>query len=242
MSAPEPVVQAPPAAPPQYSPDGKWYWDGGQWTPVAAPPQPSLTTEAPSATVTGDHLLPAPGSPLDPRPLWNRLFATRRRTVALLAAILLLGVGGTVLTSRGGSGSANGGSGDSAAEALQVGSHQWCAALLIRDLDYANQQTSLSEYYAKIAPMLSVLTSRDVMGSTMASLTNSQSTGAVGSVSDEYATSMGVVIRNLVGLARQMPTVNMQYVHSQARIACDADSRLTGHPASDSSDTSTSPT
>ena len=28
---------APPPAPPQYSPDGKWWWDGQRWVPTAPP-------------------------------------------------------------------------------------------------------------------------------------------------------------------------------------------------------------
>ena len=34
-------------ATPQYSPDGRWWWDGQQWTPVPeAPPEASLTGRA----------------------------------------------------------------------------------------------------------------------------------------------------------------------------------------------------
>lgn len=29
--------QNPPTAPPQYSPDGRWWWDGSQWVPVPRP-------------------------------------------------------------------------------------------------------------------------------------------------------------------------------------------------------------
>jgi hypothetical protein len=29
-----------PPAPAQMSPDGRWWWDGQQWTPVVAPPPP----------------------------------------------------------------------------------------------------------------------------------------------------------------------------------------------------------
>lgn len=270
---PQPAVQAP-VAPVQYSPDGRWLWNGGSWTPVVSSPQPgapvSATMEAVSSvstpTVTEHHapsadgtlprqeprtlgrgqsgmfhLLPAPGSPLDPRPLLSHMSTTKRRAVAVVAAVVMLVLVGGALATSLGSGSSSASSDSASAESSQVGTHQWCAALLIRDLDYANQQTSLSEYYAKIAPMLSVLTS-SVMGNTMASLANNQQSGAVGQVSDEYAGAMRGVIQNIGSLAQQMPTVSMEYVHARARIGCDADTRLTGHPASDSSDASVPPT
>lgn len=36
------AAPGPPSAPPQYSPDGRWWWNGQRWQPVAAAPRGSL--------------------------------------------------------------------------------------------------------------------------------------------------------------------------------------------------------
>jgi hypothetical protein len=44
-------IAQPAAAPPQLSPDGKWWWDGRQWLPVPAPPAPALPPTPPVGSV-----------------------------------------------------------------------------------------------------------------------------------------------------------------------------------------------
>lgn len=65
------VVQQPPSAPPQWSADGQWWWDGAQWRPrgtyippAPTPPQPwyapPITSYAPAPLA---YPPPAPGYP-----------------------------------------------------------------------------------------------------------------------------------------------------------------------------------
>ena len=51
-----PEQTAPGAAPPQYSPDGRWFFNGQQWVPVAMPPfsRKSKSTAAILAILLGD--------------------------------------------------------------------------------------------------------------------------------------------------------------------------------------------
>jgi hypothetical protein len=41
------------AAPPQYSPDGRWWWNGQEWVPVAAQKQGRSTVKIVLAVVAG---------------------------------------------------------------------------------------------------------------------------------------------------------------------------------------------
>ncbi|SRR6266852_194627 len=60
-------MQQPPGAPPQWSADGQWWWDGTQWQPRSAvmpatPAQPGYVPPPPG------YWMPPPPSPLAPSP------------------------------------------------------------------------------------------------------------------------------------------------------------------------------
>ena len=43
---PSPRQEMGSAAPPQFSPDGRWWWDGSQWIPAPMPQMPPATTSS----------------------------------------------------------------------------------------------------------------------------------------------------------------------------------------------------
>lgn len=67
MTDPTPAGTPPPAAAPQLSPDGQWWWTGFEWVPAAAPPPPPAAAApepAPAPSVLGFSVLPVdPAAP-----------------------------------------------------------------------------------------------------------------------------------------------------------------------------------
>jgi hypothetical protein len=75
------VDVSPAAAPPQRSPDGKWWWDGQQWTPAQDAPEPAAA-QAPPA---GQDVLPSWGQP----PVQWDLTPTQPRDGLAIASLVL---------------------------------------------------------------------------------------------------------------------------------------------------------
>ena len=93
MSQPPPYGHAPP----QYSPDGKWWWDGEQWLPVSEDTPPARYPVAP----------PAPPEPARARSRWLPVLAAAVAFVVVVGALTGAFLAGRqLLTSRPGLGPA----------------------------------------------------------------------------------------------------------------------------------------
>lgn len=67
-----------PSAPPQYSPDGRWWWNGQDWVPIAPPPPPDqLPIQMPTSVTK-------PG-------FWNAdISGPARGTLAVIGVLVVL--------------------------------------------------------------------------------------------------------------------------------------------------------
>ncbi len=85
--------QTPNQTPPQFSPDGRWWWDGQCWIPVA-PPSPSAPGAAPikqESQITGPAVVPGPRrAPIQLGGAADRRFERRLAVVRRVARYLLL--------------------------------------------------------------------------------------------------------------------------------------------------------
>jgi hypothetical protein len=55
-------MQQPPSSPPQWSPDGLWWWDGSQWRPRGE----AIAPAAPTYGLPPGYSVPSPGYPMPP--------------------------------------------------------------------------------------------------------------------------------------------------------------------------------
>lgn len=77
-------------APPQFSPDGRYWWDGEQWIPVDQLPRPAPTIEPRQPAWSTDH--GGGGGPVNPRLLFSAI-----AVVVILALVVVIGGGVTHL-------------------------------------------------------------------------------------------------------------------------------------------------